>query len=350
MDSKKPTFSDEIQELVDGLLSGEAIDGISYAYELGDNPNKQEAMHALIYALSKVEAEVKLVIIDILTQTDFFGDEIVLPFCELLKDSDAEVRAHAAAAVGMTKDPQAVDALISAMQDEMDPDARYAQMSALAALGDTKASKHIQKWLNSERWQDRYHAIDALGNLACEESLPVIIKTLRDPHPKVRENAILSAGYYDSPKIREILLDLLDDDDVGVSAAAIYMLGEYKATEAIPPFIDLLKCDDEELLILVIEALGKIRNKETAKYLIPHIDSPFPNVRKVVIETLKLFNLDDYLSELMEEIIKDPKVEFLHQMLDERNIKDIDNLKNIFEKIEYPDWVLQLVKIWLKSV
>jgi len=223
-------------------------------------------------------------------------------------------------------------------------------MSALAALGDTKASKHIQKWLNSERWQDRYHAIDALGNLACEESLPVIIKTLRDPHPKVRENAILSAGYYDSPKIREILLDLLDDDDVGVSAAAIYMLGEYKATEAIPPFIDLLKCDDEELLILVIEALGKIRNKETAKYLIPHIDSPFPNVRKVVIETLKLFNLDDYLSELMEEIIKDPKVEFLHQMLDERNIKDIDNLKNIFEKIEYPDWVLQLVKIWLKSV
>jgi HEAT repeat protein len=336
-------FSPEIQQILDGVLSEDSIEAISYAYELGDNPDKAQALKALIIALEKVEPEVKLVIIDILSQTDFFGDEIVLPLCARLSDSDAEVRAHAASAVANTKDPRAVDPLINALENETDADARYAQMNALAAIGDKKAIKPIQKWTNSDNWLDRFNAVDALGTLADDSSLPVMLRLLKDPHPKVRENAVLSCGYFENPEIRDRLLELLEDDDLSVVAAAIYMLGEFKASEAIPAFLDLLKCDDEEILILVLESLAKIRNNETVKYIIPLFNHPSPNVIKAVVEMLDLFNPADYFDALVEEILCDPKIEYLKKLFNDKN--KVENMMGAIQKIEYPEWAVRLITL-----
>ncbi len=343
MNQNTHTFSPEIQQILDGILSEDSIEAISYAYELGDNPDKVQSLKALIFALERVEPEVKLVIIDILSQTDFFGEEIVLPLCARLSDADAEVRAHAASVVATTKDPRAVDPLIKAMENEQDPDTRYAQMSALSAIGDNRATKSIQKWTNSENWLDRYNAVDALGNLADESSLPVMLRLLKDPHPKVRENAVLSCGYFDKPEIRNRLLELLEDDDVSVVAAAIYMLGEFKFSEAIPSLLDLLKCDDEEILILVLESLAKIRNSETVRYVVPLFNHPSPNVIKAVVEMLDLFNPADYFEALVNEILCDPKIEYLKKIANDKN--KVENMMGAIQKIDYPDWTIRLITL-----
>ena len=75
-----------------------------------------------------------------------------------------------------------------------------------------KHGKDIEPFLSSTIWEDRFHAVDAIGMLANIDSVPALLKIFDDPHQKVRENAALPVRPKNNSRKRQKLLKLLDDD------------------------------------------------------------------------------------------------------------------------------------------
>ncbi len=309
-------FSEKIQPIYEKLIgSDNPIEQIQAVYELGNLPSEDDTLEAIIRGLLVPDSDIKLAILDILMQPDFFGVAIVQPVIDLLEDEDMEIRKQAVEILGMTKDGRAVPPLISSLKDP-EPDVRFCSMAALANVGDINASSHIEECMDSENWQDRYYAIDAIGMIANPAAAGSFLKAFDDEHPKVRENAALSAGFYDRhPEVRSKLIELLDDDELEVQAAAAFILGDFKCKEAIPQLCDFLKSESEDLILIAIESLSKIKDPSTISALIGLLDHPAREISVATQEALDVFRNIVIIEPLVEALKNDVIVKYIEHRL-----------------------------------
>ena len=99
------------------------------------------------------DAEVKLAILDMLSQAQYFDEKIVQPVSQLLTDDDPEVRSQAIELLGSTKNKNAVPALIGILSDT-NKDIRLSAIDALGAIGDNQAVPVLIESLQSKTWED----------------------------------------------------------------------------------------------------------------------------------------------------------------------------------------------------
>ncbi|MHA1561642.1 MAG: HEAT repeat domain-containing protein [Promethearchaeota archaeon] len=141
-------MAETVEILFEKLMgSDNPLEQIQAAYALSNHPSKKMALNSLIKGLVIPDADVKLTILDILLQPDFFGEEIVLPISNLLKDEDSEVKKHAAEILGTTKDKRIVASLINTLNDE-NSEVRHTVMAALANIGDISALSALESIIN----------------------------------------------------------------------------------------------------------------------------------------------------------------------------------------------------------
>jgi cyclophilin family peptidyl-prolyl cis-trans isomerase/HEAT repeat protein len=224
----------------------------------------------------------------------------VAQLVSLVRDTDANVRATAAFALGQIGDPASVDALLQFASDTDGgvageavealsklaayvPLARYAALTgtqpaegvraravrflfrfksdeasaiaadalaspaprireeatyALARRAFAPARERLELLVNDANPQTRANVMSALGRIGSQESLPVMIEALRDPHPWVRTNAVVAIARL-AAKDRHFIectefnqdalrvMELLDDPDPGTRASSIDALGYY---------------------------------------------------------------------------------------------------------------------------
>ncbi|MDP6380477.1 MAG: MFS transporter, partial [Phycisphaerae bacterium] len=81
---------------------------------------------------------------------------------------------------------------------------------------------------------------------------------LDDPHPEVREEAVLALGRIGDAGAVETLLGLVRDKDAGLRRVAVRALGMIKDQRAVEPLLELLKEESEEIQEAAAEALGEI--------------------------------------------------------------------------------------------
>jgi hypothetical protein len=136
---------------------------------------------------------------------------------DLLKDESIEVRWAVAIALGEIGDSRAIPALVSAVQDT-DKYVRYGAAISLEKVGWAPRNDVERGWLAVGRqdWNEipklgkaaldplfnafrdknadvRAKVVELLGELACTDATPLLMKALRDDNPAVRWKAVLAA-------------------------------------------------------------------------------------------------------------------------------------------------------------
>ncbi len=178
-----------------------------------------------------------------------------------LGDEHAPVRLAAAEALGGIADDEAIAVLLASLQDA-DP---LRRSSAAAALGHIGAEEAVVPLINCLRDRDanvRLSAAEALGNIADLLALAPLIVTLADDDPWVRVAAATALGKLDDDQAAPSLIRVLESDEsLVVRRAALSALGNLNAY-ALARSTLLQALTDEDALIsrLAAQQLARAGN------------------------------------------------------------------------------------------
>jgi HEAT repeat protein len=182
----------------------------------------------------------------------------------LEKDSDRDVRAEAASAMGgfvymgeieeiPGRDLRKIeDCLLRVITGTDDKLVRRRALEALGFSSRDEVNPLIEKAyaLKDSDWQ--VSALFAMGRSADPRWKPQVLARLDDSRTPVRAEAVVAAGELELKEATRPLLKLLRDDDVDVRAAAIWSLsqigGEHVA-EALEAMLEKTEDDDEAELL-----------------------------------------------------------------------------------------------------
>lgn len=129
-----------------------------------------------------------------------YGSDAVDPLIALLMDPDADVRVHAATALGWVGGHDAVQPLLVALQDEVAQVRRYAAR-ALCWVVDQSAVDSLIAALNDEDTYVRCYAARALGWSQDPRAIRPLVELFhRDPNSDVREYALTALDDLGQPR------------------------------------------------------------------------------------------------------------------------------------------------------
>jgi HEAT repeat protein len=181
-----------------------------------------------------------------------------------LLDSEMEVRILAAAELGKIGNKAAVPIFLEVAKLN-DPDLTAEIISSLITIGDSRAIPLFKEEVSSPKHQVRVGCLRGLYKLAAdEEALPVLIESLRDPHPKVRRTAVTFIGWKDYGGATPALVQCLTDEDVTIRKAAVSALTNIKDDSTVLPLIKVLGDKDREVREKALEAVRAISGEEIA--------------------------------------------------------------------------------------
>jgi putative membrane-bound dehydrogenase-like protein len=126
--------------------------------------------------------------------------------------------------------------------------------------------------LHSDSPRARLHAAWLLENLGGLDA-PLLAVLLRDPHPRVREHAVLlsEARLATTPRLREAVVGLADDPDARLRYQVALSLGEWDSDATLAPLarIALSGADDRWTRLAVVSAVPKRAGALVATLLPP---------------------------------------------------------------------------------
>ena len=178
--------------------------------------------------------------------------EIGAPAVEylILAMKDEAARSHAIKALGKTKDPRAVDPLISALEDK----AQGVRFRAAESLGDIMDVRAIYPLMTTLADRDRWvrtvaaRSLAKIGTPAAEH----LLSALKDKNSKIRIGAAEALAYMKDDRIDDFLMAKLKDNDLEIVAGAHSF------------FVHRGESGTETILI---EALNEYGDKEMAETL-----------------------------------------------------------------------------------
>jgi HEAT repeat protein/beta-lactamase regulating signal transducer with metallopeptidase domain len=141
------------------------------------------------------------------------GDKRAVPYLiKMLGDPSASVREHTATALGELGDSRALEALAKTMHEDKDTRVREHAASALGNLGDSRAYEALlETFENDDDPVVRAHAAYGLGLLGDSRALGPLIEALRDRNYIIRWHAAMGLGELGDPRALDALSVALKD-------------------------------------------------------------------------------------------------------------------------------------------
>jgi twitching motility protein PilT len=153
-----------------------------------------------------------------------FGDQLLEPAIELLRDPDDDVRAAAVTVASMFDDPRVVPATIALLKD---PD-WWIRIAAADTLGRLKDARAVEPLIAAMADPDlKWSAVEALGRIGDPRALPALGRMLADPSPDVRIEVMQALRHFKHPQVQNALLQMATNDpERSVRGRAIDILDE----------------------------------------------------------------------------------------------------------------------------
>jgi HEAT repeat protein/beta-lactamase regulating signal transducer with metallopeptidase domain len=178
---------------------------------------------------------------------------------EALKDTDADVRQTAMAALTRVRDPRLFDAFAAALRDP-NADVRERAAFGLGQMHDKRAVAPLTQSLKDEKADVREQAVFALGQLRATEAIDALTLALRDSAADVREQAAFALGQIRDPRSVDPLTSALKDEKADVREQAAFALGQLRSSTAVEALVVALKDANAGVREQVAFALGQIRD------------------------------------------------------------------------------------------
>ncbi|MBF0408675.1 MAG: HEAT repeat domain-containing protein [Candidatus Riflebacteria bacterium] len=244
---------------------------------------------------------------------------------ESLRDANEWTRIYAAIALGKIGDERAIVPLIRSLSDRNSEVHRNVR-KAFLTLG-KKVFETIEKCVEDKDALLRRNSAIAIGELAEEKGLDLLIILMADPDEKVRQAAAEALGVFPGLKARTLLCEAMSDPAQSIRLAVINSLAEHSMPETAMVLFDYLgKLKDDREIRVARRCLANMAQKNPRMFV-----SFFANqsvaVRTIAAESLTQVgaSIIQILNEIAAEI-SDETILFWIQ-------KTIKKLKNPSENI-----------------
>lgn len=198
---------------------------------------RTESVNKLIKQLRDKHAYARTSAAELLGKSN--DPKAVDPLIEALKDTDAGVRANVADALGNLGDPHSIEALALSLNDG-DSHVKDHAARALVKLG-TPTVRAPVSVLNAPDSTGRIYAAWALGVIKDPTAVEPLIAALKDANADLRLNASIALGSINDQRAVEPLITALKDTNADVRMNSAAALGRLKDSKAVAPLIELFK-------------------------------------------------------------------------------------------------------------
>ncbi|MBN1917059.1 MAG: HEAT repeat domain-containing protein [Verrucomicrobia bacterium] len=228
---------------------------------------------------------------------------------ELRGDIDWEVRREAARRLAAFKTPEAVEALVEAL-DDLDDEVQQYAVKGLAQIGDPSAGAALLKprVSRSDNPVTRWFAASALGRFGDPAVIEGLADALGDEEWIVRNEAAEALKLLVSEMARtetvetvRRLLRLLVVDNVEVREHVIQTLCRLERISVIP-LVEALEMRSVALRSGICDVLGRIGNPSVAPALVEVIDDESPLVREPAIRSLGRLDVAGTIDAIVERL------------------------------------------------
>ena len=229
------------------------------------------------YAVQDEDPQVRNLAVRILWE--FEAKELAPLFLSIMEtDSDTEVRASAAVALGrfvylgeidqlpLEMRREIEDRLIEMVESEAPPTVRRSALQSVSYSGRPEVPGLIDKAFKSgeKKWMET--ALLAMGRSSDERWESEVTEMLDSKFPSLRAEAARAAGELEMKDAAQRLLELLDDSDDEVRRAAIWSLSQIGGEGVREGLEELLeKADEDEEASLLESALDNLSFTEDFK-------------------------------------------------------------------------------------
>ncbi len=258
---------------------------------------------------------------------------------EAIKKGEQPVRETALATlVHCEKNVVPVDILLKLIEDKC-PDIHQCAAALLARSKHKKATEYYLRVLEDDKRAD-YHgvAVRALAEMRDRDSVPALIKALKEKKPRVRNEAARALGYTGDPRAIKPLIEAMDDPEIrkiirypaafnalrdfgksatpqvvqaykGVKPDTRFLLlcmYEYLEDEqAVPMFLNALKIGTPAEKVLAIKLLRRFKSKEITDALIAALKDESGRVRAAAAASLGEKDASQTLG-MLKKALRDP--------------------------------------------
>ena len=192
-----------------------------------------------------------------------------------LRSEDRATRARAAAALGASRDPRAVDALVEAMRDKsISP--RHPVIEALGETGDQRAVSALREHLKSGPSHHQVYVVKAIQKVGGEAARDALIEALDSASHEAKRaaaDALELSGWADSNEELRLRCALVRED-----FPTLQLLG----AAAVEPLVDILRDALPNKRARAAAVLGEIGDARAIAPLSEALGSPEPELRRAV--------------------------------------------------------------------
>jgi len=202
---------------------------------------------------------------------------------------DRLVRRDMCRYLGQLKYKPATLALIDRLSDT-DPEVRAAAAEALGKIGAKAAIQALENRMNdsAEESKVRVSAAVALGKMGNKKAIEFLINMLTDQDEVVRVRAARALSEVGMPSVN-LLLEALKSKEAQKRWGAAKALGEIGCKEAVDELAKATKDDNEDVRIAAVVSLGRIKDKRAIRTLIEALDDKSERVRWHAFNALQMF-------------------------------------------------------------
>ncbi len=224
------------------------------------------------------------------------------------------------------------------------------------------SAEKLMKLSKSVKQTDRMLAAKLMRKLTNQKTIFILLELMRDPDPKVRTEALLTARKVKKPETWSVLIELLSSTLYAHHAAAALK----EAGEPVLPYLEAAfhKSGQNDLVMLkLIQIMGHIPGKESLQMLWKKIDYPDKRIVKQILYSLRYINykatgreelavkdlVDTEMSKTLwnlaalDELPDEKHFSFLKEALQEEVRDNYDHLTLLLSLLYDPESV-QLVK------
>jgi HEAT repeat protein len=223
----------------------------------------ERAMEALLDVL--LEKTAVFSCLPVIEELGRLGDERAIPaLCKVIL-TDLLVYDRAAKALGRIGGERAVGALLPHLKSPLDF-VRERVVVGLAYLGDKRVVPELLTLVKKESVKASWsigNAVDALGKVSDENTVPALLMLLKDKHRFVRERAVMTLGEIDESALREGLVRSLSNKDKFVRRQAALVVGYYAEGEDVLRELTRMAAKDRSKTVRIAanEARAKYERK-----------------------------------------------------------------------------------------
>jgi cyclophilin family peptidyl-prolyl cis-trans isomerase/HEAT repeat protein len=220
----------------------------------------------------------------------------------LVSDSDANVRATAAFALGQIGDPTSVDALLQFAADA-DGDVAGEAVEALSKLAAKVPLPRYAAFASTQMPEGiRARAIRFLFRFKSDEASAIAADALASPSPRIREEATYDLARRTYAPARPRLELLVNDPNPQTRANVMSALGRIGSAQSITLLIDALRDPHPWVRTNAVVAIGRLAAKDRkvierplmvqdALRVLELLDDPDPGVRATSIDALGYYSV-----------------------------------------------------------